>query len=333
VILLGLLSLVTWAWLIACWNRKEEPIPYVPRRNVPWRFFEVALVIGFVLVSTIAGAATSQEPEVPPTPESFSRNMVASSAIYLVIAGGVALFLLVIRRANARDLGWNMKLPDDLLYGGFGFVSAALPVYLLQILLVQVFEKVRQQHPLLEMLREERRIDLLVMAVFAAVVVAPLVEEFLFRVLLQGWLEKIIAPRAEPVEAELIAPAMSEYETQAIEPQAWDDPLVAQPYAPPAIESPLDAYASPQVELGPRIEDESLQSGEVGFLRMWLPIAISAVLFASAHAGTWPDPVPLFMLALVLGYVYRQTHRLWPSVILHMIFNGLALAMVWFGTD
>jgi membrane protease YdiL (CAAX protease family) len=65
---------------------------------------------------------------------------------------------------------------------------------------------------------------------------------------------------------------------------------------------------------------------------MWLPIAISAVLFASAHAGTWPDPVPLFMLALVLGYVYRQTHRLWPSVVLHMIFNGLALAMVWFGT-
>jgi hypothetical protein len=111
--------------------------------------------------------------------------------------------------------------------------------------------------------------------------------------------------------------------------------LLAQPYVPPAFDSlnALDAYASPQADLGPRIEVESRQAGDVGFLRMWLPITISAVLFASAHAGTWPDPVPLFLLALVLGYVYRQTHRLWPSVLLHMIFNGLALAMVWFGTD
>lgn len=336
VLLLGLLSLVVWAWLIACWSRKEEPIPFVPRRNVPWRFVEVAVVVGFVLFSTISAAAMPQEPEEPMTPDDFSRRLVASAAFYLVLAGAVALFLLVIRRANARDMGWNMKLPGDLLYGGFGFVSAVLPVYLLQILLVQVFEKARQQHPLIEMLRAERRIDLLVMAVFTAVVVAPLVEEFLFRVLLQGWLEKAVAPDVEPIEAEIVGPVGGEGDALLIEPQAWGEPLAVQPYAESHVDSPgdaLNAYASPQVDLGPRIDANSLQPGDVGFLRMWLPIAISAVLFASAHAGTWPDPVPLFMLALALGYVYRQTHRLWPSVVLHMIFNGLALAMVWFGSD
>lgn len=105
VILLGLLSLVTWAWLIACWSRKEEPIPFVPRRSVPWRFVEVAVVIGFVLLSTIGDAAMPKEPEEPMTPDDFSRKLVAGSAFYLVLAGGVALFLLVIRRATATWAG------------------------------------------------------------------------------------------------------------------------------------------------------------------------------------------------------------------------------------
>ncbi len=49
-----------------------------------------------------------------------------------------------------------------------------------------------------------------------------------------------------------------------------------------------------------------------------------------AHAGQWPAPVPLFLLALVLGYLYHQTHRLLPSLVVHVLFNGTTfLSLCW----
>jgi membrane protease YdiL (CAAX protease family) len=32
---------------------------------------------------------------------------------------------------------------------------------------------------------------------------------------------------------------------------------------------------------------------------------------------------------LGLGYIYRQTHRITPSIIVHMLFNGFALLILW----
>ena len=44
-----------------------------------------------------------------------------------------------------------------------------------------------------------------------------------------------------------------------------------------------------------------------------------------------PDPIPLFFLALVLGYLYRRTHRLAPSLVLHMAFNATSIALLFAG--
>jgi hypothetical protein len=170
-------------------------------------------------------------------------------------------------------------------------------------------------------------------------VIAPLVEEFLFRVLLQGWLERIcaspaVALRLRRDDASHVRDASDAGDSANVERnEVWREETVdagaLPPYRPMPLEYPFDAYHPPQVDL-------ASGSGEVDAsdfrgLRSFAPILISSGLFAAAHAGTWPDPLPLFVLALVLGYVYRQTHRLWPSVVLHMLFNGLALAMVWFG--
>ena len=38
-----------------------------------------------------------------------------------------------------------------------------------------------------------------------------------------------------------------------------------------------------------------------------------------------PDPIPLFFLALTLGYLYRRTHRIAPCVFLHMAFNATSV--------
>jgi membrane protease YdiL (CAAX protease family) len=40
----------------------------------------------------------------------------------------------------------------------------------------------------------------------------------------------------------------------------------------------------------------------------------------------------LFVLALVLGWLYQRTHRLWPSVALHTALNATSVAMLFFST-
>ena len=54
---------------------------------------------------------------------------------------------------------------------------------------------------------------------------------------------------------------------------------------------------------------------------IWHGLQLS-LLFALAHATQWPDPVPLFLFALMLGYLYQRTHRILPSIVAHFVCNG-----------
>ena len=59
--------------------------------------------------------------------------------------------------------------------------------------------------------------------------------------------------------------------------------------------------------------------------RAYWPIVASSALFAALHAGQGAAPIPLFVLALGLGYLYRQTGCIAAPMIVHMILNGLTL--------
>ena len=43
------------------------------------------------------------------------------------------------------------------------------------------------------------------------------------------------------------------------------------------------------------------------------------------HLGSGPDVIPLFFLALGLGYLYRQTHSIWPGFIVHTLLNAWSM--------
>ncbi|MGC9455565.1 MAG: CPBP family intramembrane glutamic endopeptidase [Phycisphaerae bacterium] len=55
-------------------------------------------------------------------------------------------------------------------------------------------------------------------------------------------------------------------------------------------------------------------------------IAISAV-FAMLHAATPQDIPSLFVLSLVLGYTYERSGRLLSPILIHMVFNGVFVAL------
>ena len=55
------------------------------------------------------------------------------------------------------------------------------------------------------------------------------------------------------------------------------------------------------------------------------PIAISSAIFAALHYTHGPDWIPLFGLALGLGYLYRRTHRITPGLVVHLLLNLVSM--------
>lgn len=69
-----------------------------------------------------------------------------------------------------------------------------------------------------------------------------------------------------------------------------------------------------------------LQSALRRIVSPWVTIIITSVIFAAVHASSQPQYVPaLFVLAVVLGYNYERCGRLWPSILMHTLFNATTL--------
>ncbi len=92
-------------------------------------------------------------------------------------------------QVSLRELGFDRRAVwRDLRLGIAAFFVLAPPVYGLQIVLVQWFES---KHPIVELIREHPDPWLITASVFSAVIVAPIFEEYLFRGVVQGWLERL----------------------------------------------------------------------------------------------------------------------------------------------
>jgi len=56
----------------------------------------------------------------------------------------------------------------------------------------------------------------------------------------------------------------------------------------------------------------------------WGPVCGSAYLFATFHSPVWPSPIPLFILALGVGWLAYRTRSLVGPILVHGLFNGIA---------
>jgi membrane protease YdiL (CAAX protease family) len=176
---------------------------------------------------------------------------------------------LLLRGATMTDLGWDAsRLKDDLIVGGWLWMAAILPVFSVQLFFTQVL-KYESHHPLIELAQDGPTLAMMIGATIAAAVIAPWVEEFVFRVVLQGWLE------GEQVRLR-----------QERDPEADERP----------------GYA---------------------------PLVIASLVFAGLHFSNGPDPIAIFVLSLFLGYAYRQTHRITPSLVIHAGINGWTMLNLW----
>jgi len=320
VALLGSASVLVWIRIVIRRWQGLTLVPFEPRRPVPWG--AVSLVLCTLATLTVhlgvllAVGASPGAPAARMTSDQIARLALGSSAANLAVLVGGTMFLVLSVGASRHDLGLpgdRRTVWRDAALGLAAFAAATPVVYAMQAVLVRWFPS---EHPIKIMLDEQLDLMSIAVSLFAAVIAAPLFEEFFFRLLVQGWFERLESWRAE---------ARSEAVTGL--PPGNPRASVRRPDADPV--GPADGAF---VAGGPGRAGTSGDGGPPplppGRLpRGALPIAGSSFLFAAMHAGYGPDPIPLFVLATVLGYLYQRTHRIVPCITVHALFNAFSMTI------
>ncbi len=193
----------------------------------------------------------------------------------------------------------------------------------------------------------------ILLCVVSAVIVAPIVEEFLCRVLLQGWLERVDR-RLRPM-----LPGLRRFVPWGVVPVGLSATIFAMVHfrvaTPPmnpryllfmmvgyglvgiatAVFAALllrfknGATASDLGFVGNKVvQDTGL--GLASAAAVVLPIFILQYVLSEV-LPEWiaPDPLILFCFAVVLGLLYCRTHRVVASIVLHMSLNAISLLALW----
>jgi len=176
------------------------------------------------------------------------------------------------------------------------------PTYLLSAVADQFYNSVKFQHPreheLLKVMQEPQRPAMHWILILAAVLVAPVFEEFLFRGHLQSLLRRGLVLgslrwRAAQLRKEQLRHGF---------------PLDTQQGLPAAPVIAPNSFADIPIE--PAV------------WQTWTAIVLTSVLFASVHPmWMWP---PIFFLSLGLGYSYERTGNLWTAMTVHCLFNSIS---------
>lgn len=218
----------------------------------PLRWSPVALGLAFAWIGLNAVAATTRVVDVQGVQPGIDdvRTMSVVNGLLVVV---LLAALSGLRRLPLASYGIHLRdWPRNLRAGGLGFLASLLPVYAVQFALAETGLRTEDDaNPILKLVAENSVPEVVLWIGLSVVVAAPLAEELIYRVILQGWL----AGRAAPATA----------------------------------------------------------------------IIASSALFSMAHG--WPDLLPLFPLALILGYVFHRTRSFVAVVTLHALFNGLNLAI------
>lgn len=279
---LGLASCVIWANIAVRISDRQPVLPLVPREAVAWPPFVILLaLIAWIMVPTTLALAmrgywapslpeatqqsdtSSESPADPETegeasPVDQKQDVISAvRGVQISCVSNLLILLLVLRVLSASDRGsltrfgipassWKKAVTTGIL----GFVASIVPVIIV-LLATSPFRSTETQHVFLRILADAPDAQTLIWIWMAVVVMAPLAEELIFRVVLQGWLQTNVHPRTA--------------------------------------------------------------------------IILVAAFFSIVHG--WPDALPLFPLAIILGYVFYRQYNYWAVVTIHALFNGANLSL------
>jgi len=191
---LGLCSLSAALWCLIGVRAAlgHSPLAMQPREPCPWSSWAVGLAFPVSLL--VQQIVIESAPVGDLSVERVQRGCLASVAEAAVLMGLLALGTTI----RASDFGLNRRTAiADIAIGIGGFLAAWLPVWGVNLaVFLAGFREEDQVHPYFKILEASPGTATLGWMVLGAVILAPLVEELLFRVVIQGGLESRISPRA-----------------------------------------------------------------------------------------------------------------------------------------
>lgn len=339
--------LSAWTWALGRLARGRPLLPPPVPRVVPWgagsiltlllAWFLTQNAVALVHYRITGRYGTSEAVAVPavgpaipqvadpadqekPSPWTERDKLVITAVVAVLLIPQIIVILAVTARARPEDLGLTRRdLGLNLARGAVACLLLAPICYGLNVVLTQIWTP--REHDLITMVRERFTVENAVLAVVAAVVLAPLVEELTFRGVLLPWVEGLFAGRLWPgrrVSGEIPgAVVAAPPEQPVIDREAPPAPIgpfaevggVAEPSA-----RPVPWPASPGGAFGTVPDDRA----------RWMANIVTSMVFALLHAPQWPAPLPLFVLSLGLGVLIQRTGSLWAPIALHASFNGLS---------
>lgn len=216
-------------------------------------------------------------------------------------------------------------------------------------------EELLREHPLVVLLQSRPHLGMFLFCALVAVIAAPLFEEFLFRLLLQGWLEAVenrlrrrflwlrkSLPGAMPVL--MVALLFAGQHSREPSPEPDVDLLITKmgAFAAAALLTLAFGVWLVRVRAGATVADlgivpekfwADVRLGVLTFVAIAAPIYTLQDLLARSFPNTVPDPVTLFFFAIALGVLYYRTHRIVAPIALHMSLNATSLIVAWIGVS
>jgi membrane protease YdiL (CAAX protease family) len=259
--------------------------------------------VGFFHVAYPNGIPAPQSPEHAARAASHLKQMWAGILFlpaFLLAAGVVHV---AVYRRTIRPDEEARRLQQTIVFGVVGWLTVGWLSYGVNLLAQAVMQAGGQtpdDHPLVQL---GWRGDGYGGAVFvlSACVVAPVLEEFLFRGLLVPWAGgRWYRPWI------LLAAAAGLSSTAG----NWTPAALGFVAALGVVQLLIQRFSS----ILPK--------------RTVLAIWSSSVLFAAAHSTVWPTPIPLFVLGLGLGYLAARTRSWAAPAACHVLFNATSFVFL-----
>ncbi|QDV25057.1 CPBP family intramembrane glutamic endopeptidase [Aureliella helgolandensis] len=360
-------AVVSWIVLGIRYAQGKSILPVAPWQARVWGLSDLMIVLILVVGSqfvALAVAVKSLGLPVRELGEDAGGSLPLSALIslgYVCVVGVSTLWLVLRYSVSVRHVGLGFaKLSSTWKVGVIGGI-AALPIVYLGNILVSLGMKVEYAHPLLESMKSEPSVNGYLLAVFAAAIAAPLTEEFLFRGLLQGWLQSIPfssfpavvlgaskSARTDPENtlfyqgksfqgyvARTAGLSSGGRESELADEKVGGDGIIeatlvgAEPKLTSNAAQPNPGnspYEPPPLRGEGELEErnESGQEPLQGIPPIW-PSLVAGTLFGLAHWGYGLSFIPLTVLGIFLGLIYRATQSVWPCIIIHFMLNSSSM--------
>jgi membrane protease YdiL (CAAX protease family) len=221
--------------------------------------------------------------------------------------------LYAVSRTRPAQLGLTChRLGPNLMLGGASFVVVTPAVLALNSLVEELYRSrlggEPQIHALTLIASQKLAPVEWILLVLSGTVIAPVIEELVFRGMLQPW----FAARPWGSQAALAAAfGWALY-------SCWDRVRAA---VPSGLRPTLFEASPALFVVALAVVNELLRN--VSRTPAVPAVFATAVLFAAVHSSVWPTPVALVVLGLALGIMAWRTKSLVAPIILHSLFNGV----------